>query len=226
MSIESIAEKIVSEAGAFAADAISHAEDEAKSIAEEYDSIANKEFDQIVGAAYEKAREIMNKADAQSMKEKRINILSVKWECLDNAFSTAIGMLGQMTDDEQVSLMSRLVKKYQRSDAELIFNETDRERIGEKVVGAIQAGNAGNTDTADNAGNTDTVGNAGNTDTADNAGATVSGAYNVTLSERTGEFSGGLVMKEGGIETNLTYEALVASRREQLEDEVIPILFG
>jgi len=190
MSIESIAEKIVSEAGAFAADAISHAEDEAKSIAEEYDSIANKEFDQIVGAANEEAREILNKADAQSMKEKRINILSVKWECLDNAFSTAIGMLGKMTDDEQVSLMSRLVKQYQRSDAELIFNETDRERIGEKVVGAV------------------------------------SGAYNVTLSERTGEFSGGLVLKEGGIETNLTYEALVASRREQLEDEVLPILFG
>ena len=64
MSIESITEKIVSEANAFAADAITHAETEAKSIAEEYESIANKEFDQIVDAAYEKSREIMNRANA------------------------------------------------------------------------------------------------------------------------------------------------------------------
>jgi len=214
MSIESITEKIVSEANAFAADAISHAETEAKSIVQEYDSIANKEFDQIVDAAYEKSREIMNRADAQSMKEKRVSILSVKWEYLDNAFSAAIDMLGQMSEDEQVHLMSRLVMQYQCCDAELIFNKKDRERIGEKVVGAVKAGNAGNTGNAASAGN------------ADDTEKAVSDAFNVTLSERTGEFSGGLILKEGGIETNLTYEALVASRREQLEDEVIPILFG
>jgi len=235
MSIEGITEKIVSEANAFAAEVLSKAEAEAKSIAEEYESTANKEFDQIVDAAYEKAREIMNRADAQSMKEKRIGLLSVKWEYLDNAFSTAVRMLGQKSDDDQVRLMSALVKLYQRSDAELIMNEADRKRIGQKVVSAINAVSADSAGIADNADSVDGVGSvysvdsvngAGSVDSAAGSAGAGSGVYKITLSERTGDFSGGLVLKEGGIETNLSYDALVMSRREQLEDDVVSILFG
>jgi len=192
MSLESITKKIVSEANEFAAAVIAEAQAEAKEIAEGYESTAEKEHDQIVDAAYDKASEIMHRSNAQSMKEKRINILSAKWEYLDSAFTAAVKLLSRMPDDEQVSLLAGLIQKYQRSDAELILNQTDRERLGQAVVNAVTG---------------------------------TSGGFIVTLSEKTGDFSGGLVLKEGGIETNLTYDALVSGVRERLEEEVSTILF-
>jgi len=192
MSLENITGKIVSEANEFAAAVIAEAVAEAEKITEEYEAVAEKEHNQIVDTAYEKASEIMHRSNAQSMKEKRINILSAKWEYLDNAFMAAVKMMSKMPDDDQVRFLVSQIRKYQRSDAELIFNKNDRERLGHAVV---------------------------------NSFSDETGGYKVTLSETTGEFSGGLVLKESNIETNLTYDSLVASQRELLEDEVSTILF-
>ncbi|MBQ9388505.1 MAG: hypothetical protein IJU01_07685 [Lachnospiraceae bacterium] len=46
------------------------------------------------------------------------------------------------------------------------------------------------------------------------------------LSEATGAFSGGLIIKRGNIETNCTAELLLESRRSELSAEVVRILFG
>jgi len=193
MSLEQITEKIKSEAGDFSAAVKTEAEAEARSITEEYEAAAEKEYNQIVDAAYEKAREILHRANAQSMKEKRINILSAKWEYLDNTFALAVKHLCKMPGGEQARLLTGLVAKYQRADAELIFNKADRETLGPAVVDALNAAAAG---------------------------------PRAALSDRTGDFAGGLILREGGVEANLTYEALVAGRREQLEDAVSLILFG
>ena len=191
MSLENITGKIVSEANEFASAVIAEAQTEATAILEEYEATAEKEYNQIIDTAYEKASEIMHRSNAQSMKEKRINILSAKWEYLSNAFSAAVSLLCRMPDEKQVSFLTGLVRKYQQAEAEIIFNKADRERIGHLVEERVNA----------------------------------AGGFRVTLSESTGDFLGGLVLKEGGVEANLTYETLVASCRESLEDEVSSILF-
>jgi vacuolar-type H+-ATPase subunit E/Vma4 len=182
----------VSEANEFAAAVTAEAEAEAKTISEEFESTAEKEHHQIVDTACDRANEIMHRSNAQSMKEKRINILSAKWEYLDNAFLSAVKLLSKQPEEEQVRFMASLVQKYQRADAELIFNAADGSRIGQAVTDQVNAAAHG---------------------------------VKVTLSEKHGDFSGGLIMKEGGVETNLTYEALVSARREQLEEAVSGILF-
>jgi len=193
MSLENITRKIVSEAKEFAEATIAEAQEEAKTIAKEYETAADKEYNQIVDAAYEKASEIHHRSNAQVMKEKRVNTLSAKWGLLDNAFASAVRMLSRQPDDKQVSLLTSLVGKYQRTDAELIFNKNDRGRIGQTVVDAV---------------------------------GKLPGGFKTTLSEKTGDFAGGLVIKESDVEANLTYEVLVASKREQLEEEVLTLLFG
>jgi len=192
MGLEEITRKIVSEADEYAASVIAEAEAEAKAIAEGYESAAEAEYNRIVDDAYEKAGEIMHRSNAQSMKEKRINVLSTKWEYLDNAFSAAVKMLGKLPDADQVRLMADLIARHRRSDAELIFNAADRARLGKAVVDRVNAKSTG---------------------------------FKVALSETTRDFSGGVILKEGGIETNLTYEALTESNRERLEEEVFAILF-
>jgi V/A-type H+-transporting ATPase subunit E len=193
MSLENITRKILSDAREYAEAAVSEAGIEAGKTAEEYETAAEREYNQIIDAAYEKASEILHRSNAQSMKEKRVNILSAKWEYLDNAFAAAVKSLSKLPDNEQAVFLAGLVRRHQRADAELVFNRNDRERLGPAVVRLINA---------------------------------EAGGFAVTLSERTGDFSGGLILQEGGVEANLTYSVLVAARREQLEDEVSSILFG
>jgi len=193
MSLEYITQKIIDEANDYADDVINKAKEEARTISEEYESIAEKEYNQVVDAAYEKANEILHRTTAQSVKEKRINIISAKWEYLDNAFSSAIKKMCKLPNDVQIRFIAGLVQKYQRSDAELIFNADDRKRLGSEVVAAVNS---------------------------------ASGSYKVVLSDITGDFSGGVILKESNVEANLTYDAIVTSERERLEEEVSAILFN
>lgn len=48
----------------------------------------------------------------------------------------------------------------------------------------------------------------------------------ITLSETVGNFKGGFILKNNGIEINNTYEALVSSLRDELEFEVAKVLFN
>jgi len=193
MSLEYIISKIIADANEYADDVLVKAKEEAKAITEDYESVADKEYNQIVDLAYEKANEIMHRSGAQGVKEKRISVISAKWEYLDSVFSSAVQLMCQLPNDVQVRFMAGLVQKYQHAEAELIFNATDRERLGRDVVSAVNS---------------------------------TPGSFKVTLSENTGNFSGGLILKETNAEANLTYDAIVASEREKLEDEVSSILFN
>ncbi len=48
----------------------------------------------------------------------------------------------------------------------------------------------------------------------------------ITLSETKGNFKGGFILENNGIEINSTYEALVSSLRDELEFEVAKVLFN
>ena len=48
----------------------------------------------------------------------------------------------------------------------------------------------------------------------------------ITLSETVGNFKGGFILENNGIEINSTYEALVRSLRDELEFEVAKVLFN
>jgi V/A-type H+-transporting ATPase subunit E len=49
---------------------------------------------------------------------------------------------------------------------------------------------------------------------------------NLRLSEETGDFSGGVILRDGKKETNVTIKTLIESERDKLEPFVANILFG
>ena len=49
---------------------------------------------------------------------------------------------------------------------------------------------------------------------------------NLRLSEESGDFSGGVILRDGKKETNLTLKSLIESERDRLEPFVANILFG
>lgn len=48
----------------------------------------------------------------------------------------------------------------------------------------------------------------------------------IILGETAGNFKGGFILENNGIEINSTYEALVSSLRDELEFEVAKVLFN
>lgn len=48
----------------------------------------------------------------------------------------------------------------------------------------------------------------------------------IALSKTAGNFKGGFILENNGIEINSTYEALVSSLRDELEFEVAKVLFN
>ena len=48
----------------------------------------------------------------------------------------------------------------------------------------------------------------------------------ITLSKKAGNFKGGFILENEGIEINSTFEALVSSLRDELEFEVAQVLFS
>lgn len=47
----------------------------------------------------------------------------------------------------------------------------------------------------------------------------------ITIDENTGDFSGGMIIKEKNIETNCTFEAIINNAKQTMESEIASILF-
>ena len=50
-------------------------------------------------------------------------------------------------------------------------------------------------------------------------------AHKVTLDPNAGRFEGGFILRQGNIETNCTFEVLIAGVKEEVEPEVVALLF-
>jgi V/A-type H+-transporting ATPase subunit E len=81
-------------------------------------------------------------------------------------------------------------------EEELIFNPEDKKKFGKKFVATINEKLKAEDKNA-----------------------------NLSLSDETRDISGGVILKEEGVENNNSFEALLAMRRDDLEAQVAGILF-
>lgn len=124
--------------------------------------------------------------------------LSTKQEMLDKAFALALEKLNQLSEKEYVDLLAQLAVKASVSGSEqLIFTAADRARYGVKV--ATKAN-----------------------EILKKAGKPAA----LTLSEETRAFQGGLLVSDGDVEVNCTFETLVRLARNEVVGEVSAVLFA
>ena len=124
--------------------------------------------------------------------------LSTKQEMLDKAFALALEKLKQLPEEEYVGLLAQLAVRASVSGSEqLIFPAADRARYGVKV--ATKAN-----------------------EILKKAGKPAA----LTLSEETRAFQGGLLVCDGDVEVNCTFETLVRLARSEVVGEVTAVLFA
>ncbi|MGB4439494.1 MAG: V-type ATP synthase subunit E family protein [Sedimentibacter sp.] len=137
MSIENITTNILSDADIVAEislmnaektkqDIINNAKNEAESIKKTAAEKAEKEADNL------KSRKVSS-AELQGRKM----MLSAKQEAIKKGFDAALNKLKKMSEDEYVSFLSDEIVKVPNCEGTVILNEQDREKIGEKLVRAV-----------------------------------------------------------------------------------------
>ena len=194
-NIESIVKKIADDAKLSAEQKIAEAQQEAQQIVSDYQAQADKIMQDAQAQAQKQASVIAERVESQSGLIRRNLMLQNKREAIEQAFQKSLEVLCAQDADKQVTLLSDAAVKYLSADAKVILNEKDKAAFGEKLVSEISRKlQAANKN------------------------------YSVSLSADAGSMQGGMILAEGSIETNLSYEILVKNIRDELEGEVAKVL--
>ena len=194
-NIESIVKKIADDAKLSAEQKIAEAQQEAQQIVSDYQAQADKIMQDAQAQAQKQASVIAKRVESQSGLIRRNLMLQYKREAIEQAFQKSLEVLCAQDADKQVTLLSDAAVKYLSADAKVILNEKDKAAFGEKLVSEISRKlQAANKN------------------------------YSVSLSADAGSMQGGMILAEGSIETNLSYEILVKNIRDELEGEVAKVL--
>lgn len=194
-NIESIVKKIADDAKLSAEQKIAEAQQEAQQIVSDYQAQADKIMQDAQAQAQKQASVIAERVESQSGLIRRNLMLQYKREAIEQAFQKSLEVLCAQDADKQVTLLSDAAVRYLSADAKVILNEKDKAAFGEKLVSEISRKlQAANKN------------------------------YSVSLSADAGSMQGGMILAEGSIETNLSYEILVKNIRDELEGEVAKVL--
>lgn len=194
-NIESITSKITADAKEQAQQRIEQAKQEAQQILQDYQAQAQQVTQQAQQQAQKEAALIAERVESQSGLVRRNMMLQYKRDVMEQAFCKALEQLCAQDCDKQVELLASAATKYLSSDAQIILNESDKTKFGSKLIEEISA--KLNTENK---------------------------PYRVSLSEINGSMQGGMILAQGNIETNLSYEILVKNVRDELEAQVAQIL--
>ncbi|SCJ50231.1 V-type ATP synthase subunit E [uncultured Flavonifractor sp.] len=187
---------------------------------------ADKESAAIVARGESAAAEREKRLESMAEMESRKLVLAAKQEVLDEAFSMALEKLCTLPDEEYIELLAALAVKAARTGREkVIFSQKDRNRVGKAVV--TRANDALARKVAPRLPNdlTDTRAGAILDKVVTGASAILAGTGMLTLAEETRPIKGGIILSDGDVETNCTFETLVRLQRENISGEVAKVLF-
>lgn len=167
-------------------------------IASNYEEKAQKEYELTLEAGKKKCEARSQRILSTADMEAKKNILAFKQDMVSKAFDLAQQKLSMLQGDKYVDfLVKQAVGATQYGTEELIFNAKDKANYGSAV--------------------------------AEKANAQLAAKKmpgKLTVSEETREISGGLIVKQGDIETNCTTFALMQLYRNEIASQVAQMLFS
>ena len=161
----------------------------------------------LVDAAFRQAeQQLLSLPEAEYIKlcaqladqlERRQCLLAERQRCIDLAFEQAASQLRTLPQEQYVQVLAHIAAETGTGSEELIFCAEDRERVGQAVVEQANA-------------------------LLQKAGK----AAKLTLSAETRPMRGGVVLKDGLVETNCSIGTMISGLRPALSGKVAACLFG
>lgn len=195
--IEKIIGRIDSDAQSEIDAVMAKAQAQADEITARYAAQAAEEREEILKRGRKAAAEREERLASSAQMEAKKLMLAAKQEMLDAAFDEALKQLCTLSADAYVELLAKLAVRASSTGTEqIIMSQTDRKPYGVKVAKRANQ-------------------------LLEAAGKTGS----LTLSAESGAFQGGLLLSDGDVEVNCTFETLVRLTRSEIAGEVAKVLF-
>ncbi len=195
--IEKITDRIPSDAEQEQKRLLDQGKKQAAEIRASYQALADAQYAETVEQGKADAAERVERLGGVAQLEARKRNLAAKQEMLGKAFDLAMQKLMNLPEGEYVDLLAKLAVQASVTGREaLVLSVQDRPRFGKRVVAAANAA-------------LEQAGRPGE----------------LTLSEEARDFTGGLYVQDGSVETNCTFPTIVRMLREQMSGEVANILF-
>ncbi len=169
-----------------------------REIEEAYDKLAREEYQKIVSAGV-KDCELQSKrlAGAAAMEAKK-NVLAMKQDAVDKVLTVATERICNLPEETYTLLLARLAGNAAFTGTEeVIFNRRDKGTVARAVVKYAN-------------------------DVLKKRGI----MPKLTVCDETGDFMGGVMVKQGDIEVNCSIEKLVELSRDKLAAQIAEVLFS
>ena len=184
--------------------ALDQARAQAREIEARYDSQAQTQAEAIRRKGEQDAALRQERLVDVAKLEARKTILAAKQDLVGQAFDLALKKLLELPDQEYIALLAKLAVAASRTGREqVVFSQKDRSRYGKQAVTMA---------------NEMLVKKAG--PRADES------AGRLTLAEESRPMAGGLILRDGRVETNCSFEVLIHLQRDALSAEVARALFA
>lgn len=224
--IEKITQRMEDDAQREINEVLTAARAQAEEIARRSREQADRESAAIAARGESAAAEREKRLESMAEMESRKLVLAAKQEVLDEAFTMALEKLCTLPDEEYIELLAALAVKAARTGREkVIFSRKDRNRVGKAVVTRANDALARKVAPRLPGDLTDTKAGAILDKVVTGASAILAGTGMLTLAEETRPIKGGIILSDGDVETNCTFETLVRLQRENISGEVAKVLF-
>lgn len=196
--IEKITQRIAADAEKESQAILTQAREQAAEITAGYQADADAQAAEVLEKGRQRAEERRARLISAAEMEGRQELLAVKQELLDRAYTLALDRLCALPEGDYINLLASLTAQAAVSGREqLILSRTDRARFGVKVAAKAN----------------DILAKEGRT-----AG--------LKLSQESRDFRGGLILSDGDVEVNCTFETLVRLARASTAGQVAGLLFA
>ncbi len=226
--IEKITARIEADGRTAVEEILRQAEDQADAVRAAYEEQAQQEAGQIRQSGAEAAQRQMERLESAAHMDGKKELLAAKQACLDETFDAAGRQLSELPEMEYAALLAKMAAREARTGREeIILNARDRERVGHQVVAqanALLAEGGAPRLARELAGGS----RAGDilSKVVTGASAVLQGTALLTLSQETREITGGLILKDGNVEVNCSFETQLRTLRETMAAEIAGVLFA
>lgn len=195
---ERIINKILDDARVKAENNIEQAKKQADSIIDAAEKEAEKKKAEILDNAAKDASETKKRLIAVAELEIRKIKLKAKQELITRVFEQVVETLNSLPAERYKEMISNMiVNSAKTGDEEILLSRRDKERVGNDIIGIV------------------------------NAKLRERGLRsNMKISGDTVDIKGGFVLRSENIEFNNSFEAIIRMKYSEIEPQVVNILFG
>lgn len=195
---EKLRKKIIGDAEAEARKVVEEGEAEASSIKAEAEGRTREIAAEFAEKAASRAEEYIRRQISLRELEARKAILAEKGALIDDVFAKALEELRKRDREGGYALTRKLLlSAVETGDEEIILSREDKQRMDDSFIKGL------NTELA-------RAGKRGE----------------ITISGETRDIKGGFVLRRGRLETNASFDTLLAMLRDDIETEIADALFG